>query len=403
MDVAYGASMPGTVVGDAAAQVATGAFTRRSQRALTHECQRCGRRYEHGFTPRCLSCGGLVEVLYDLESVQFYDSFITSQRFADLLPIRDRANLLFLGEGNTPCVLAGRLGESLGIERLYLKVESANPSGTTKDRMAAVVLSLFQELGLREFTSSSTGNSSSALARGIELYPRFLMHLYVGGAFSDRVRFSQGNAGVRIHVMADLSFSDAFNHAKAEAARLQLPFEAGFFNPARREGLKLAFFEAVEEIPTPIDWCFQAVSSAMGMYGTWKGAKELLALRRIPVLPHMVCVQQDSCAPMVSAFEDGSPEILEHHVVPNPTGIAKAILRGNPMQCYPYVYSMVKESGGTFVRVSESEILEAQARVRELEGLACGYCGAATIAALGQLAARDAIGSGDTVLLNLTD
>jgi threonine synthase len=403
MDVAYGASIPGTVADGVATQIGPVAYTRQSRRALMHECQRCRRRYDHGFTPRCLSCGGLVEVLYDLDSVRFYDSFITSQRFADLLPICDRANLLFLGEGNTPCVLAGRLGESLGLERVYLKVESANPSGTTKDRMAAIVLSLFHELGLREFTSSSTGNSSSALARGIELYPRFLMHLYVGGAFSDRVRFSQGNGGVRIHVMDNMSFSDAFNHAKAEAARLQLPFEAGFFNPARREGLKLAFFEAVEEVPLPIDWCFQAVSSAMGMYGTWKGAKELLALRRIPVLPHMVCVQQESCSPMVKAFEEGSAEIHEHHVVRNPTGIAKAILRGNPVHCYPYVYNMVTESGGTFVSVSETEILEAQARVRELEGLACGYCGAATIAALARLAARNAIGSGDTVLLNLTD
>ena len=251
--------------------------------------------------------------------------------------------------------------------------------------------------------SSSTGNSSSALARGIELYPRFVMHLYVGGAFSDRVRFGAGNAGVHMHVMENMSFSDSFNHAKSEAARLNLPFEAGFFNPARREGLKLAYFEAVEEIPTAIDWCVQAVSSAMGIYGAWKGAKELLALRRIPALPHMVCVQQETCCPMVKAFEEGSAEILDHHIFPNPTGIAKAILRGNPTHCYPYVHGMVTESGGTFVSVSEREILEAQAKVRELEGLECGYCGAATIAALARLAARHAIGATETVLLNLTD
>ena len=264
VDVAYGSSTPGAPAREVATHASTGAFTRHAKRTLIHECQRCGRRFDHGFTPRCLSCQGLVEVIYDLESVQLYDSFITSQRFADLLPICDRANLLFLGEGNTPCVHAGRLGESLGLDRLYLKVESANPSGTTKDRMAAIVLSLFKELGVREFISSSTGNSSSALARGIELYPRFVMHLYVGGAFSDRVRFGAGNAGVHMHVMENMSFSDSFNHAKSEAARLSLPFEAGFFNPARREGLKLAYFEAVEEIPTAIDWCVQAVSSAMG-------------------------------------------------------------------------------------------------------------------------------------------
>jgi threonine synthase len=375
----------------------------RQRRVLVHTCEGCGRVFGHGYIPRCPSCGGLVEVHYDLDSVRLYDSVITSHRFADLLPIADRTNLLSLGEGNTPCVHAGQLGEAIGLDQLYLKVESANPSGTTKDRMAAIVLSLFHELGIREFISSSTGNSSSALARGIQLYPRFVMHLFVGRAFSDRVRFSEGNPGVRVEVLDNLSFSGAFNHAKAESARRGLAFEAGFFNFARREGLKLAFFEAIDQVPSPIRWYVQAVSSAMGIYGAWKGAKELVALKMIDASPRMICVQQETCSPMVDAFEEQSPEILEHHIVPNPTGIAKAILRGNPTHCYPYVYTMVKDSGGTFTRVSESEILEAQAQLREYERIDCGYCGAATIAAIAKLAANKTIGADETVLLNLTD
>ena len=67
------------------------------------------------------------------------------------------------------------------------------------------------------------------------------------------------------------------------------------------------------------------------------------------------------------------------------------------------MYEMVWESGGTFVRVSESEILQAQALLQDLEGVACGYCGAATIAAAAQLARQGRLGSGKTVLLNLTD
>src|SRR5262249_37406404 len=110
-----------------------------------------------------------------------------------------------------------------------------------------------------------------------------------------------------------------------------------------------------------------------------------------------------SCCPMVMAFHEGATEIKEHHIFHNPTGIAKAILRGNPSGCYPYVNSIVRESGGTMVGVSEEEIVVARERIRRLDDIETGYCGAATVAAVTQLASRKLIPSTDTVLLNLTD
>lgn len=345
----------------------------------------------------------MVEIHYDLTSARLRDAENSTERFFDLLPINDPENLLNLGQGGTPCVHAEKLGAELGLERLFLKVESHNPTGTTKDRMAAVVLSMFHELGIDEFVTCSTGNSSSSLAYGVGLYPYFRMHLYVGEAFQERVRHADDNPSVTIHVMRGLAFTETFNHARDEARRLGLPFEAGFFNPARREGLKLAFFEAVEQIDGPIHWYIQAASSAMGHHGTWKGARELHALGRIDVLPRIVCVQQETCCPMVKAWEESSPVIREHHIFPNPTGIARAILRGNPSGCYPYVYEMVRASDGLMVRVSESEIREGKARVEDLEGVPCGYSAATTVAAVEQLARRGAVHPTETILLNLTD
>ena len=95
--------------------------------------------------------------------------------------------------------------------------------------------------------------------------------------------------------------------------------------------------------------------------------------------------------------------IKRHHIVPNPGGIAKAILLGDPSDCYPYVYEIVQESGGTFARVSESEIREAKARLVEIEGIDCGYTAATTVAALIRMASQGAIRADETVLLNLTD
>lgn len=378
-------------------------MTPNTKTIIHHQCQRCGQEYPHGYIPRCRSCGGLIEVLYDLDSVKLYDSDIALERFADLMPFRDPTQILHLGEGGTPCVHAAILGEAIGLDRLYLKVENRNPTGTTKDRMAAAVLSLFHELGITEFISSSTGNSSTSLAYGISRYPGFKMHLYVGGAFRERVRYSDGNPGIVLHSLDGLSFADAFDHARSEAQRTGLPFEAGFFNFARREGLKLAYFEATEQVESPIRWYFQAVSSAMGLYGSWKGAKELYSLQYVATLPRLVCVQQETCCPMVRAYQEGSREIQEHHIFHNPTGIAPAILRGNPSACYPYVYDAVVESQGTFVAVGRNEILEAQSRLKESDGVQAGYCGSATVAAVMRLAAEGRIKSDETVLLNLTD
>lgn len=367
---------------------------------VRHQCIRCGTVYPHGFTPRCKVCTGLVEVHHDLATARIRDEEDPLLRYFDLLPIRDPANLLSLGEGNTPCVHAESLGAHFGLDRVYLKIEATNPTGTTKDRMAAVVLSLLHELGLREFSTSSTGNSSNALAAGIARHPYFKMHLFMGEHFGERFRYH--HPGIEVHVLEGQDFTDAFNHAKGYAQDHRLPFEAGFFNPARREGLKLAYFEAVEQVPHAIDWYVQASSSAMGVYGTAKGAQELVTMGRIARSPRMVCVQQASCAPMSRAFAEDAPEIRPHHIVDNPDGIAKAILRGNPSGCYPYVYEMLKKTDGTAVVVTEEEIREARALLVAREGLDCCYNAATTIAALKKLAADGTVGRDECVLLNLT-
>lgn len=374
----------------------------RPKRDLVHRCVRCGRTYRHGYTPKCAACDGLIDVSYDLDSATLYDSDVSVERFFDLLPLLDPASLRPVGDGNTPCVHARALGAALGVERLYLKLESRNPTGTTKDRIASVVLSLFAEIGMSDFVSCSTGNSSNALAHGLLRHPQFTMSLYVAGEFRDRLRHVDGNPQVELHVLPDMTFTQAFDHARQQARARRVAFEGGFFNPARREGLKLAYLEAVEQVPHEIDWYVQAVSSAMGVYGVWKGAGELRAMGRTRSVPRLLCVQQETCAPMVQAWREGSDTIAPHHVVEHPQGIAAALLRGNPSGSYPYVRQIVRDSGGTMASTTEEEIRAAKDLLQTSENLCCGYEGAATIAAVGKLAAAGTIGASDVVLLNLT-
>jgi threonine synthase len=363
-------------------------------------CTGCSRPLDESYLPFCPDCGGMADVEYDLATVRLPEAQNPYVRFADLLPVSDPS--LLPGDAEvTSTVHAERLGEALGLPRLYLKDETGLPTGTTKDRMAAVALAYLYEHGVRAFATSSTGNSSTSYAHAISGFPGLVMHLFTASQFSGRVDVPAGEQVVE-RILEGATFVEAFAAAAEFARREGLVSEAGFFNPGRREGLKVAWLEAVDQVPEPIDWYVQAVSSAMGVYGVFKGAKELRALGRLDRLPQLLCVQQESCAPMVSAWAAGSEQIRPEDMVARPAGIATAILRGDPSGAYPYVRAIVAESGGTFAAVSEAEIRFAREQVEELEAIRPCYAAAAALAGVAKLRRLGELSSEATVLVNLT-
>jgi threonine synthase len=340
------------------------------------------------------------EVEYDLTAVELQDSGNPYHRFADLLPVSDRS-LLPATARYAPTVHATSLGDALGLSHLYLKDETRLPTGTTKDRQAAVALPYLYERGVRAFCCSSTGNSSTAYVRAISRFPGMRMHLFTSSRFHERVQ-GPAQGQVEHHILRDATFVETFDYAREFALRHGLVPERGFFNPGRREALKVCWLEAVEQVPRPIDWYVQAVSSAMGVYGADKAAAELQGLGLIDRRPRLACVQQESCAPMVSAWSAGSPRIRPQDVVPDPSGIAFAILRGNPTATYPHIRRIVLESGGTFTAVTEAEIRRAREWVEDLEGISPCFSAAAAVAGAAKLARAGTLSADHTVLVNVT-
>lgn len=342
----------------------------------------------------------MVDVEYPLESVELPLSTNPYIRFGGLLPLTKLQDRLPAAT-YTPMIHATRLGRELGMRSLYLKNETVLSTKSTKDRMAAVALAYLHERGVRAFCASSTGNSATSFAYGIPAYPDMHVFIFTAEGFVPRVHYAD-HGQVTHFGMRDASFVEASDYAGIYARQHGLASESGFFNPGRREGLKLAFLEASEQVPQPIDWYVQAVSSAMGVYGAYKGAKELLQMNRIERLPRLLCVQQDTCAPMARAFAIGSPTIRPEHLVPRPTGIAEGILRGNPTRAYPYVRRIVIESGGVFVIVNEAEIREARERMEQCEGVSPCFSSSAAVAGLMKLARDDGFSRDSVVVVNLT-
>jgi threonine synthase len=367
--------------------------------AFKTECTGCARELPHGFHPFCPACGAMSDIGYELSTVTLRDSPNPYRRFLDLLPVRDPR---LLPEARfTPTVHARRLGAELGLPWLYLKDETHLPTGSTKDRMAAVALAYLYESGVRGFATSSTGNSSRAYAHAIARLPGLRMYLFTAAAFRSRLALPTSDQVVDV-VLEDATFVEAFAVAGQFAQHHGLVSERGFFNPGRREGLKLAWLEAAEQVPRPIDWYVQAISSAMGVYGVFKAARELEQLGLAERVPRLLCVQQESCAPMVSAWRDGAEQIRPSDIVERPEGIAAAILRGDPSRTYPHVRRIVRESNGTFVAVSERDIREARQLAERFEGISPCFAAAAALAGLVKLSRQGEVPLDDTFLVNLT-
>jgi len=363
-------------------------------------CADCQKNYDKQFIPFCEDCGGITEVFYDLENVVLRDSKNPYERFQDLLPVRD-ASLFPTDTEYTPTVHAKKLGEAIGLPNLYLKNETVLPTGTTKDRMAATAMAYLKECGVKTFCTSSTGNSSTAYSRAMKGFDDFKMYLFTAEDFHDRVQFS-GHPNIVHYVMRDATFTEAFNYGGEFAQLNGFVPEKGFFNLGRREGLKITWMEAVDQVDRPIHWYVQAISSAMGVFGTYKAAKELYDIGHSEVVPRLLCCQQESCSPMATAWSEDSETIKSHHVVQRPSGIAKAILRGDPTKAYPFIRKIVKESEGEILAVSEAKIREARQMVNDLEGIDPCFSASTAIAGLIKAVQDGYVPPEDTVLINLT-
>ncbi|MFL6124029.1 pyridoxal-phosphate dependent enzyme [Actinophytocola sp.] len=365
------------------------------------ECRVCGFEEPTRFVTRCPRCAGATDVLYDLSRATVRDDPNPLIRWFDLLPFADAEQLYWMGDGDTPLVHARELGARAGLTQLYLKDETANPSRSAKDRMASVAVSFLAQRGVREFVVSSTGNSSTSMGLSVSRVPEITLHIFCGADFLDRVNVPD-TRNVSVYC-TDTDFVGAAKAAARFAADNGLPFEGGFFNPGRREGLKLAYLEAFDQLaPREPDVVVQAISSGMGVYGAYKGVMEYRAMGRLRGLPRIVCAQQQRCAPMYRAFHDDAETIRPEHIEKKPRGVAKAILRGDPTDSYPFMRSVVLDTAGTFEAVSDDEIHAAQHQARELEGLDMCLSSSVALASTLKLARTGWIRPDEVVLVNIT-
>ena len=320
-------------------------------------------------------------------------------RYAELLPIRDPANQVTLGEGWTPLLSAGRLGEVLGCSRLLLKDEGLNPTGSFKARGMAVAVSRAKELGQTALATPSAGNAACAMSA---YAARAGMDAYV---FMPDGRSSHESGALRRLRRATLSGRAGSSPTAARIVRREGP-KRGWFDvstlrePYRAEGKKTMGYELAEQLGWRVpDVIVYPTGGGTGIVGMWKAFDEMEQLGWIgSKRPRMISVQAAGCAPIVRAFQEGA-----RHAAPWQG--AQTIAAGLRVPAAIGDYLMldaIRQSGGTAVAVTDDEIRATMLEATRTSGVFVSTEAAATVAGLRRLLDDGKVDRAEEIVLFIT-
>lgn len=342
------------------------------------------------------TCGGLLEIAYPPASLDVLDREGPGLwRWAGLLP---NVEPLTLGEGDTPLLSARRLGDRLRIPGLLLKNDALMPTGSFKDRGLAVAVAFARSHGIERAFTYSSGNAGASFAAYAAKAGMAATVLVEEAANPAKVA-AIGLYGARVHRLRYDSSLEVFAGVTALARAGWHPF-VNFINPVRHEGMKTCAYEICEAL----DWrapdvMVHPAGTGGGLWGAWKGFRELHAMGAIDRLPRMIAVQPAASAPIVQAFLAGA-RTAGRHGDANRT-IAQSIAGDAPIQGGRRVLRAIYDSGGRAVAVDDHDLLEAM-RLLGTEGVTAEPSAAAPVAALLNARTDGWVTETDTVVAVIT-
>lgn len=365
-------------------------------------CSRTGTHYPAG-EPHNLSSEGwplLVRYNLDLARQSWNRDWIASGprsmwRYAPVLPVRNPANIVSLGEGWTPLVRTPRTGAALGADHLWIKDEGINPTGSFKARGLSAAISMCKEFGIGKVAIPSAGNAASAMAAyaaaaGMEA------HIFMPRDVPQSNFIECKSFGANVTLIDGL-ISDC---ARIVGERKD---KEGWFDvstlkePYRIEGKKTMGYELAEQMQWQLpDAIFYPTGGGVGLIGMWKAFDEMEQLGWIgPRRPKMIAVQVEGCQPIVRAFEQGAER---SEFWQNASTVASGLRVPKPLGDF-LILDAVRKSGGTAIAVSDEESIDWGIRLASEEGLFVAPEGSACVAALQKLLANGFLKSSEKIVI----
>ncbi len=357
-------------------------------------CSQCGAAHGHGMSVlQCRACGSPLDVEYRGPSVGPQPPGWTGPPIP--LPLHHPNGLVSLGEGNTPCVEMAATGELLGLSRLHGKLEFLNPTGSFKDRGAAVMISVAREQGIAEIVEDSSGNAGASVS-AYAARAGIKAHVFApASAPAAKIRQIEVY-GARTHSV------DGPREAAAEAAASYytergLVYASHNLSPYFIEGTKSFAYEVARQWNNdPPEHLVMPVGNGSLFIGAWRGFRELLDGGHISKMPRLHCVQARAVSPIVAAYhgEEWSPQ-------PGAKTVAGGIASAAPPRGQQ-VLKVLSATGGAAVAVEEEEILEWQKLAARKEGIYGEPTSAAAFAGLARLVEKGEVRPAERVLVAIT-
>jgi len=376
-----------------------------------YRCSLCNKDYTPGqVTYTCPADGGNLDVVLDYDAIKKKyqpDDFIrrgdpSLWRYLPLLPVSEPEgdSTPLHAAGGTPVFKLNTLAHKLGLENLWLKDESRNPTASFKDRASAIVVARAREIKAELVVTASTGNAGAALAgmaaavgqKSIIFAPKTAPQAKVAQLLI---------FGAKV-LLVDGTYDDAFELTIKAADEFGWYCRNTGYNPFTAEGKKTAAFEIWEwwqskqsesKRSNKAITLFVSVGDGNIISGIHKGFKDLFALGWIEQIPRIIGVQAQGSAAIANAFHAGTEIITPVSA----TTIADSISVDLPRDGVRAVRA-VKQTGGTYIIVSDEEIISAIAELGRL-GVFAEPAGATAYAGLVKAISTGVIGTSDPVLV----
>jgi len=365
-------------------------------------CRECKKEYDSTFKYICDECFGPLDVHYHFPSLTkntFVNREQTYWRYFELLPITDKSNIVSINAGMTPLVKAEKLGKVIGLNNLYIKNDSVNPTFSFKDRPAGVAVSKAKEFGLESVGCASTGNLASATAAhaakaGFPCYifaPSDIEHAKIAQALSYGSHY--------------IAVDGTYDDANRIAAQVGDSKGVGIVNINMRsyyvEGSKTLAYEVAEQLNWQVpDQLIVPTGSGAMLNAICKGFEELETVSLVNQVSqmHMNCAQANGCAPIVNAFKKNSTDVVP---VESPDTVAKSLAIGDPGDGR-YVLKRLKQFNGIAEESNNKEILDAILLLAKTEGIFTEPAGGVSVAVLKKMVEQGQIDKNEITVCYVT-
>ncbi len=352
-------------------------MTNKQQAVLPHvrgyKCTLCHKEFPYDAEMlTCPDCGekGILDILYDYDEIRknvsreslAQDHTNSMWRYKAFLPLQDRDFTPFLRVGWTPLYESLRLGDELGLKKLYIKDDGLNPTASLKDRASAVAVAKAIELGYDTISCSSTGNAASSCA-GNAARMGLKSVIFVPERAPEGKLAQMQIFGARV-VSVIGNYKDTYDLSKMAIEKYGWFNRNAGINPVMTEGKKTVSLEIAEQLNwQPTDWVVLSVGDGCTVGGVYLGFYDLFQLGMIDRIPKILGVQSTGCSPFVNAGCECKPLVATEE-----NTLADSISVGVPRNVVK-AQRAVAASGGQWIAVPDEEILAAMSLLGRTEGI----------------------------------